>query len=93
MRESRSGALWLVARTPEGKEHLLEWQSITHRPNYHAPPPPVPATPPVAPADFTRAGQPLSARQMAARARWSHEVTTHVARKAARTVGPTEATG
>ena len=93
VRESRSGALWLVARTPEGKEHLLEWQSITHRPNYHAPPPPVPATPPVAPADFTRAGQPLSARQMAARARWSHEVTTHVARKAARTVGPTEATG
>ena len=55
----------------------------THRPNDHAP---------AAPAGFTRAGQPLSARPMAARARWSHAVTTHVARKAARTDELTRAT-
>ena len=71
VRESRTGDLLLVARTPEGKEHLLEWQVITpttHHPNYHAPRPPAAVATPLAPAGFTRAGQPLSARQMAARA-------------------------
>ena len=95
VRESRTGDLLLVARTPEGKEHLLEWQEITptmHRPNYQAPPPPTVVAPPVAPAGFTRAGQPLSARQMAARARWNRAVTTHVACKAARTDELTRAT-
>ena len=95
VRESRTGDLLLVARTPEGKEHLLEWQEITptmHRPNYQAPPPPTVVAPPVAAAGFTRAGQPLSARQMAARARWNRAVTTHVACKAARTDKRTRAT-
>ena len=96
VRETKTGDLLLVARTPEGKEQLLEWQPVTpptHRPNYHAPPPPVPAPTPVAPAGFTRAGQPLSARQMAVRARWSQAVTQHVARKTARTVASPTGTG
>ncbi|MDP1633849.1 MAG: hypothetical protein Q8L69_04105, partial [Gallionellaceae bacterium] len=91
VRETPTGELLLVARTPEGKEHLLEWQSVTpttHRPNYQAPPRPVPAPAPVAPAGFTRAGLPLSARQMAVRARWNQAVTRHVARKEARTLAP-----
>ena len=95
VRESRTGDLLLVARTPEGKEHRLEWQVITPttpHPNDHAPRPPAAVATPLAPAGFTRAGQPLSARQMAARARWSHAVTTHVAAKAARTNEPTRAT-
>lgn len=95
VRETRTGDLLLVARTPEGKEHLLEWEEITattHRPTYHAPAPTPAVTTPAAPAGFTRAGQPLSARQMAARARWSHAVTTHVAHKAARTDALTRAT-
>jgi hypothetical protein len=89
VRETRAGEVLLVARTPGGTEHLLEWHPVareTHHPNYQTPSPSVPAPAPVAPAGFTRAGQPLSARQMAVRARWSQAVTQHVARKAARTV-------
>ena len=84
--QTRTGDLLLVARTPEGTEHLLEWEeltSTTHRPTYHVPPPTPAVATPAAPAGFSRAGQPLSARQMAARARWSHAVTTHIAAKAA----------
>ena len=44
---------------------------------------------PVTPAGYTRAGQPLSARQMAARSRWNREVTVHIARKDARTAART----
>lgn len=89
VRETRTGALFVVARTPDGAEHRLEWQPLTpatHRPAYHAPPRAVPAPEPVLPAGYTRAGLPLSARQMATRARWNHDVTAHIARKAARTV-------
>lgn len=89
VRETRTGELFVVARTPEGKDEILAWQSVTptmHRPTYHAPPRAVPAPAPVAPAGYTRAGQPLSARQMAVRARWSQAITQHVARKTARTV-------
>jgi transposase len=89
VRETRAGDVLLVARTPGGTEHCLEWHPVareTHHPNYQTPSRPVPATASVAPAGFTRAGQPLSARQMAVRARWSQAVTQHVARKAARTV-------
>lgn len=96
VRETPTGELLLVARTLEGTEHLLEWQPVaraTHHPNYQPPPRPVPAPAPVAPAGFTRAGQPLSARQMAVRARWSRAVTQHVAQKEARTVASTTGTG
>ena len=96
VRETRTGELFVVARTPEGKDQILEWQPVTpttHRPNYQAPPRPVPARTPVAPAGFTRAGQPLSARQMAVRARWSQAVTQHVTRTAARTVTSAPETG
>ena len=88
VRETRTGELFVVARTPEGTEHRLEWQPVapaTHRPTYHAPPCVVPAPVPVPPAGYTRAGQPLSARQMATRTRWNRAVTVHIARKAART--------
>ena len=96
VRETRTGELLVVARTPEGTEHLLEWQSVTpttHRPTYHGPPQPLPPPGPVTPAGYTRAGQPLSARQMAVRARWNHAVTAHISRKAARTVTSTTETG
>jgi transposase len=95
VRETKTGDLLLVARTPEGTEHHLEWQEVTsttHRPNYQVPPRPVAVHTPVAPAGYTRAGQPLSARQMAVRARWSQAVTQHVARKAVRTVASTTGT-
>lgn len=91
VRETKTGDLRLVARTPEGKEQLLEWQSVlptTHRPNYQVPPRPVPVPAPVAPAGFTRAGQPLSARQMAVRARWSQAVPRPVARTEPQTIAP-----
>lgn len=95
VRETSTGELLLVARTPAGKEQLLEWQPAacaTHPPNYHAPARPVLALTPVAPAGFTRAGQPLSARQMAVRARWSQAVTLPIARKDPQTVAPTTST-
>lgn len=92
VRETPAGDLLLVARSPAGQEQLLEWQPVaraTHHANYHAPPRPVPVATPVAPAGFTRAGQPLSARQMAVRARWSREVTAHVQRTHAQTATAT----
>ena len=48
------------------------------------------ATPPVRPprltppAGYTRAGQPLSAKQMAVRARWNQEARDHIQRTARR---------
>lgn len=95
VRETRAGDVLLVARTPGGTEHLLAWHPVaraTHHPNDQTPSRPVPAPAPVAPAGYTRAGQPLSTRQMAVRARWSQAVTQHVARKAARTVASTTGT-
>jgi transposase len=96
VRETPTGELFVVARTPEGKDQILEWQPVTpttHRPHYHASPRPVPPPTPIPPAGFTRAGRPLSARQMAVRARWNQAVTQHVARKAARTAASTTGTG
>lgn len=96
VRETPTGELFVVARTPEGKDQILEWQPVTpttHPPNYQAPPRPVPAPTPLAPAGFTRAGRPLSARQMAVRAHWSHAVTAHITRKAARAVPSATDTG
>ena len=86
VRETETGEILLVARTAAGAEQLLEWQPIAgaaHRPNYQAPRPPVPvpAPPRPEPAGFTRAGQPLSARQMAARERWNQDVRLHIQRK------------
>ncbi len=86
VRETEAGEIFLVARTAAGAEQRLEWQELVvaaHRPNYQAPrpPAPVPAPPPEPPAGFTRAGQPLSVRQMAVRARWNQQVTVHIQRK------------
>jgi len=94
VRETAAGQLFLVARTAAGEEQRLEWQPLAvaeHRPNYQAPrsPVPVPAPPPPEPpAGFTRAGQPLSARQMAVRARWNQEVRVHMQLKQQRQHAP-----
>jgi len=85
VRETVTGAILLVAPTAAGTEQVLDWQLLeaaAHRPNYQAPrlPAPVPAPPP-APAGFTRAGQPLSALQMATRERWNQDVRVHIQRK------------
>ena len=100
VRETRTGELLVVARTPEGNDQILEWQSVaaaTHQPTYHDParpaPAPRPAPVPVPPAGYTSSGQPLSARQVAARARWSDTIAIHIARKAARAVPSTPGTG
>jgi len=84
VRETAAGEIFLVARTAAGAEQLLEWQPIVraaHRPNYQPPRPPVPVPAPPEPAGFTRSGQPLSARQMAVRARWNQDVRVHIQRK------------
>ena len=47
--------------------------------------PMVPAAPP---AGYTRAGRPLSAKQMAVRTRWDQAVVCHVQRRDARTTSP-----
>jgi hypothetical protein len=84
VRETATGEILLVARTVGGTEQLLPWQPLAvaeHRPNYQAPRPPVSVPAPPQPAGFTRAGQPLSARQMAVRERWNQEVRVHIQRK------------
>lgn len=96
VRETRTGELFVVARSPEGTDQILDWQPIapaTHQPSYQAPVPPrlpTPAPPPA--AGYTRAGKPLSARQMAARARWTRAIAGHIVRKAARTAARTVTT-
>ena len=91
VRETAAGEIFLVARTAAGAEQLLEWRPVAraaHRPNYQTPRPVVAVPPPVEPAGFTRAGQPLSARQMATRARWNRDVTAHIQRKQRRQHAP-----
>jgi hypothetical protein len=89
VRETAAGEILLVARAPDGSEHVLEWEPLAAPPKRAAqaaiPAAPVVRTPPAPsapPAGYTRAGKPLSAKQMAVRARWSQSVRTHMHRKA-----------
>jgi hypothetical protein len=88
VRETEAGTISIVARTAAGAEQALEWTAVEagHRrvPPAPRPAPRPPTHAPAPPAGFTRAGKPLSAKQMAARARWSQQVQQHVARRAAR---------
>src|SRR5258707_7727046 len=84
VRETRAGEILLVARSPTGEEQVLEWTPFSQpAPAARAPELPRPRPPSAPPAAFTVAGQPLSAKQMAARARWSHAVIIHMQRKGA----------
>ena len=87
VRETEAGTISIVARTAAGAEQALEWTALEAGPRVPPAPRPAPRPPthaPAPPAGFTRAGKPLSAKQMAARARWSQQVQQHVERRAAR---------
>lgn len=86
VRETRAGEIRLVARSPAGGEQVLEWTPVALPVPAlpRAPAVRVPPAPSAPPAGFTRAGLPLSAKQMAARARWDRAVTTHMQRQDAR---------
>ena len=79
VRETAAGEIWLVVRSRAGAEHVLEWtpaQARTAPPAARIRPP---RTPPAAPpAGYTRAGQPISPKQMAVRARWNNIARAHV---------------
>ena len=75
VRETAAGEIFLVGRTAAGDEQCLEWTALSPaaraaqaaaRPTPRPPPPPL-----TVPAGYTRSGKPLSALQMATRARWS----------------------
>ena len=81
VRETATGALRLVVRSRAGEEHVLEWtpaQARTAPPVARVRPARIPPVAP--PAGYTRAGQPLSAKQIAVRARWSNAARAHVPR-------------
>jgi len=77
VREDRDGRLRVIVHSrASGREQDLAWtpiDSTQRRVALAAAPPPAPI-PKVAPAGVTRSGKPLSAAQMAARARWSRQV-------------------
>jgi hypothetical protein len=90
VRESATGALTVVVRAPVGgAEHALPWTpvAVDRRGGPSVPPPAAviaPAAPPApaAPAaGYTRAGQPLSAAQVATRARWAQQATAEINRR------------
>jgi hypothetical protein len=81
VRETQAGDIRIVVRDPlTGREHELSWTDVTAtpRPARIAVPVAKPVAPiPIVPADvagYTRSGKPLSAQQMATRARWSQQV-------------------
>jgi transposase len=95
VRESERGTLRVVVVHPEtGREHELAWELATmaHRIQsvrqqaVHATTseatrrPPVPAP---APAGYTSTGKPLSAKQMAVRARWNQQTAAEINRRRA----------
>ena len=84
VRETAAGELLLVVRARAGAEHVLEWTPAQAR---TAPPVarvrPVRTPPTAPPAGYTRAGQPISAKQMAVRARWNNIARAHVPRPTA----------
>lgn len=85
VRETRAGEILLVARTRAGVEHLLEWeQLLSPRPLAAPTPRPLASAAVQPPAGYTHSGKPLSAKQLAVRARWNESVTRHVQRNAAK---------
>ena len=78
VREDRAGRIRVVVCSrASGREQELAWTPIdgTIRRAAIVPTPVTAPTPALAPAGFTRSGKPLSAAQMAARARWSSQVS------------------
>ena len=84
VRETATGKLFLVARSPAGDEHVLEWtpaSAVRVASPLPARPQPIPPAPP---AGYTTTGRPLSAKQMAVRTHWTTQVFAHIHRTAAR---------
>lgn len=94
VRETETGDIFIVARSPKGEENILEWTkaagaAIQNGRRYLEPAAPAPnSAPAIVPAGYTRAGKPLSAKQMAVRARWDRtaqrEIQVRNARREAR---------
>lgn len=89
VRETEDGTIRVIARSATGTEHVLAWEPISVArgatpSRYQAPTPKTPPPPPALPAGYTRAGVPLSARQMAVRAKWSREDSAAVKASQAR---------
>jgi hypothetical protein len=92
VRETEQGEIFIVARSPMGDENILEWTraagtAIHNGRRYVETAAPVPK-PTFVPAGYTRAGKPLSEKQMAVRARWNHrdhqQIQAAIARREAR---------
>lgn len=89
VREQATGALTVVVRSPVGgAEYVLPWTpvAVAHAGGSVArPAPPTAVAGPVAAAaGYTRAGQPLSAAQLAVRARWAAQATAEINQRAGR---------
>lgn len=87
VRETAAGELFLVARSKADGDQCLDWTPavpIASADTAAAPSRPARAPTATPPAGYTRAGQPLSAKQMAVRERWSQAVRVHMHNKATR---------
>lgn len=77
VRETEQGEIFIVARRPMDEEHILEWTraagAAIHNGRRYVEPAAPPPKPTFVPAGYTRAGKPLSAKQMAVRARWNNK--------------------
>jgi hypothetical protein len=79
VRETQAGAVQIVVRDPStGREYDLPWTAVEVTPRsgrFVAPDAVVPIAIPIPDvAGYTRSGKPLSAKQMATRARWSQAI-------------------
>ena len=84
VRETATGEILLVARSPIGGEHVLDWTpaaAVRETPAPPLRPHPTPSTPPVG---YTTTGRPLTAKQMAARAHWTNQALAQMHRTGAR---------
>ncbi len=84
VRETATGEILLVACSPIGGEHVLEWTpaaAVRETRALPVRPHPIPSTPP---AGYTAAGRPLTAKQMASREHWNNQTRAHIRRHAAR---------
>jgi transposase len=83
VRETEAGVVRILVRDPStGREHELAWTPTALTPKtgrFSA----APAPPPTAaePAGYTRAGKPLSAKQMALRNRWAKQDAAEIQRR------------
>ena len=77
VRETAAGLIRILVRDPaSGREYELPWTPVSLTPQtgrYTATAPKAESVP-IEPAGYTRSGKPLSAKQMAVRARWSQQV-------------------